>query len=65
MKKLQLVLSCVLAVIIASFVFAGFAALGLAIVGISFAVLACAAIYRSWLQYKYKKAHPDPVVSSY
>lgn len=65
MKKLQLVLSCVIAVIIASFMFAGFAALGLAIVGISFVLLICATIYRSWLQFQYKRSHPDPVVSSY
>jgi len=65
MKKLQLVLSLVIAIIVASFVFAGFAALGLVVVGISFTLLGCAAIYRSWALYQQRRHYRDLVVKSY
>ncbi len=64
MKKLQILLSYTIAIIISGFLLAAFATIGFVAVGILISLFIAAAIYRTWSNYKYQRDF-DPVVRTY
>lgn len=64
MKKLQMLLSYAIAIILTGLFVAAFATIGFVAVGFLISALIAAGLYRTWLGYKYKRDF-DPVVRTY
>ncbi|NQZ30771.1 MAG: hypothetical protein HRU06_05825 [Oceanospirillaceae bacterium] len=64
MKKLQMLLSYAVAIIITGLLIAAFATIGFVAIGIVISLFIAAAIYRTWKGYKFQRDF-DPVVRTY